>query len=129
MGAGELRRRRAAALHGVPSRLQAAGQAADATADAAPCASHRPPDGAQICLRGQYSLRRRQYDLSGMPAACDHALLACGDVESIERWLLRELRNEDRRGIHEAASRAATGVGERTRIACERAFLTVVIPS
>ena len=48
-------------------------------------------DGTEVRLRGQHLLRRRQHDLSRMQAGRDHPLVALGDVEPAEEWLLRRI--------------------------------------
>ncbi len=100
-----------AALHGLPSRLQVAGQATDTAGDAASRAPHRDSDGAEVCVRRKYPFRRWKYDLPRMQTGSHHAFVALGDVEPAEERLLRELRHPHRGSLHATRGRAAAGVG------------------
>ena len=51
-----------------------------------------------------------EHDLPGMQAGGDHALVALGDVEPAEEWLLHQLRHAHRRRVHESGSGEAARV-------------------
>ena len=112
------RARRAAALHGVPSRLQDAGRAADAAGDV----DARPRDRARQRpaprLHRQRARRRRRHDLlSGLPRGAGAARLVRGAVAASLDDAAAPARIAARRSRAASASSGAASAGGGFRCA------------
>src|ERR1700674_3182113 len=106
MGAGTSGAGCAAALYGISSRFQIAGQAAHASGDFAWGAQDCARGGASLCVRGEYFQRRGAHVVSRVQGAGDSAVVARCGGEPVEGWLLPEVRRGDSRALDEPAREA-----------------------